>query len=354
MRRYETKASRITLQVAKAYMSFLAPRLEYGAWYRTYLKFEGGKFGTFRWGKEGEEGSREFSLLNQILVKRYRGEFAVGGGGGAPPAPAAPAALDAPSSPALPSVSERIRLHKAALAEVSDRLSKGTHTLIDAAVLFSLVNPQGTLKMDAIKGKARQKEAVKMDAIEGKARQKEAVESGPITSAEENKLTSLVSSLPPSTLSHPLWSAYQEETDDVVADIEAFKDQLLALRCLNDARRDELRAVRRRIKEMERLEAELNVMKDCWSVNRPEEVGQGGEWLGTWEGAEQLTLVEQSKSEEGDGPSPKPAAKSKRKKKGDGELKVAKLRFTAVGEAAGGPTSIPSFVSPTSGSFIRR
>ena len=158
-------------------------------------------------------------------------------GGGAPLA--APAAFDPLSSPALPSGSERIRLHKAALSEVSDRLSEGTHTLIDAAAVFSLVNPRGTLKLDAKRGKAKLKEAAKGGA-----------DNVPATSAEENKLTSLVASLPPSALSHPLWSAYEEETDDVVADIEAFKDQLLALRCLNDARRDELRAVRRRIKEV--------------------------------------------------------------------------------------------------------
>ena len=57
--RYTIISARLTQQLAKAFMTCLAPRLDYHR-YRCFLKFEGTKYGLFRC------GDSEFSLLNQV------------------------------------------------------------------------------------------------------------------------------------------------------------------------------------------------------------------------------------------------------------------------------------------------
>ena len=114
-----------------------------------------------------------------------------------------------------------------------------------------------------------------------------------------------------------------------------------------------LRLFRSSLSQMGRLEAELKVMKDCWKLNRPEEVGQRGEWLGMWEGvSERVVLTDPNKNDEGD----EPSLAVKRKRRRSAEPTAAKLKFTAVGEVGGGlsdAVAMPSFVSPLAGAFFR-
>ncbi|GMH63626.1 hypothetical protein TL16_g03762 [Triparma laevis f. inornata] len=157
----------------------------------------------------------------------------------------------------------RLKKQKEKLAKVVGRLRKSSSTLIDRAVLFSYANSDGSNKQEVERAKHKRKEEKECGGVADTR-----------LLAEEEKRKELLGHVSSDLMQHPLWVGFEEHSADVCDDVAMFKNQVAGLRARNLAKRDELKELRLSMKELCKVEKEVQVGSELWKVNRPFGVGK--------------------------------------------------------------------------------